>query len=89
MDPARAAGGLVCSAILGLGAVYFLVRAVNADGTHGSKVFVATVICWRKQAGQIVHIIFEGDLQATSQTVQAAELRLFESDAETICLSVD
>jgi hypothetical protein len=70
------------------GHAYWFATFLDVDEA-GQTVFVATAVCWREEARQIVHIIFEAKPRTVSEMGRASEMRLFENAAETICLSVE
>jgi hypothetical protein len=55
----------------------------------GKDFFAAAVICWRKEAGQVVRVFFEGHERMWSAGGKAAELQAFELASQDILLSVE
>ena len=76
-------------------------QGTNAAGNHyhyftgmdsspdGKPVFVACSVTWCPRKQIVIEVLFEGMPRMFSQTGKAAEMKAFESSAETICLSVD
>jgi hypothetical protein len=62
---------------------------VSSRLTGDGEVFAAVSEIWSQEQGTAVTVVYEGDLQALSETMKAAQLAGHKEAARKVCLGVE